>query len=71
MGLKKIMLLTMKHGKVGYMINDFLSNYNKISKSTFSHPRSNFLATAKVGLAHYDSFRGGESHKIKKKKKFI
>ena len=31
------------------------------SKSTFSHPCSKFLATAKVGLAHYDSFRGGGS----------
>ena len=26
------------------------------------HPCSKFLATAKVGLAHYDSFRGGGSH---------
>ena len=43
-------------------INEFLSSYNKISKSTFSHPCSKFLATAKVGLAHYDSFRGGGSH---------
>ena len=34
----------------------------KISKSTFSHPCSKFLATAKVGLAHYDSFRGGGSY---------
>ena len=34
----------------------------KISKSTFSHPCSKFLATAKVGLAHYDSFCGGGSH---------
>ena len=34
----------------------------KISESTFSHPCSKFLATAKVDLAHYDSFRGGGSH---------
>ena len=34
----------------------------KLSKSTFSHPFSKFLATAKVGLAHYDSFSGGGSH---------
>ena len=34
----------------------------KISKSTFSHPCSKFLAAAKVGLVHYDSFRGGGSH---------
>ena len=37
----------------------------KISKSTFSHPHSKLLATAKVGLAHYDSFRGGVSHIVK------
>ena len=42
-------------------INDFLSSYNQNLKSTFSHPCSKFLATAKVGLAHYDSFHGGES----------
>ena len=34
----------------------------KISHSTFSHPYSKFLATAKVGLAYYGSFRGGGSH---------
>ena len=33
----------------------------KISKSTFSHPCSKFLATAKVAMAHYHSFRGGGS----------
>ena len=33
----------------------------KILKSTFSHLGSKFLATAKAGLAHYDSFRGGWS----------
>ena len=43
-------------------INDFLSSYNQNSKSTFSHLCSKFLATAKVGLAHYDSFHGGRSH---------
>ena len=36
----------------------------KISKSTFSHPFSKFLATAKVGLAHDDSFRGAGSQII-------
>ena len=43
-------------------INDFLSSYIQISKSTFSHPCNKFLATTKVGFAHCNSFRGGESH---------
>ena len=30
----------------------------QISKLTFSHSCSKFLAIAKVGLAHYDSFLG-------------
>ena len=34
----------------------------KISESTSSHRCSKFLATAKVGLAHCDSFHGGGSH---------
>ena len=34
----------------------------KISKSTCLHPCSKVLATAEVGLAHYDSFRGRGSH---------
>ena len=41
-------------------INDFLSSFAKISKSIVSHPYGKILATAKVGLAHYDTFRGGE-----------
>ena len=38
-----------------------------MSKSIFSHPCNKFLATAKVGLAHYHSFRGGGSYIYKKK----
>ena len=38
----------------------------KISQSTFSHPCSKFLATAKVDLANYDSFRGGGSQILSK-----
>ena len=37
----------------------------QISKWTFSHPCGKFLVTAKVGLAHDDSFCGGGSHLIK------
>ena len=43
-------------------INDFFSSYNQIPQSIASHPCSKFLATAKVGLAHCYSFRGGGSH---------
>ena len=43
-----------------YMISEVIST--KISKLIFSHPYSKFLATVKVGLAHYYPFRGGGSH---------
>ena len=43
-------------------INDFLSGYNQNLKIDIFTPLQQFLATAKVGLAHYDSFRGGGSH---------
>ena len=34
-------------------------HHTRAVTSTFSHPCSKFLATANVGLAHYDSFSGG------------
>ena len=37
--------------------SDFLSSYNQNLKINIFTP----LATAKVGLAHYDSFHGGGS----------
>ena len=42
------------------MISEIVAT--QISKPTFSHPCSKFLATAKAGLTHYDSFRDGGSH---------
>ena len=42
-------------------INYFLSSYNQNLKMDIFTPCSKFLAAAKVGLAHYDSFRGGGS----------
>ena len=48
----------------GLKMNDFLSSYNQNLKIRHFHTHlcSKFLATAKVGLAHYDSFRGGGLH---------
>ena len=43
-------------------INNFLSSYNQNLKIDTFTPCSKFLATAKMGLAHYDSFCGGGSH---------
>ena len=42
-------------------INDSLSSYKQNLKIDIFTPLQQILATAKVGLAHYDSFRGGGS----------
>ena len=43
-------------------INHFLSSYPKSQNRHFHTPSSKFLATAKVGWAHYNSFHGVGSH---------
>ena len=64
------MFLTMEHGKWAIStlqaknIRFLKAVTTKISKSTFSHPCSKFLATAKVGSAQYDSLRDGGSPMI-------
>ena len=69
---KKIMLLIMKHGKSGlfpcYRLKikqtkkDFLSIYNQNLKVCIFTTLKQIRCNCKVGLAHYDSFRGGGSH---------
>ena len=44
--------------------SDFWSSYNQNLKINILHPCSKFLASAKLGLAHYDSFCGGGSQFI-------
>ena len=48
-------------------INDFLISHNQNLKINIFTPQCKFPATAKVGLAHYNSFCDGGSHILKEK----
>ena len=47
--------------------NDFLSSYNQNLKIDIFTFLQQIPSTAKIGLAHYDSFCGGGSHIVKQR----